>query len=219
MQPIKLSLKFILIVLLIANFTSAYATTYAPKLILTSDLSSLAEGQGTRAQDRWTNSTATEGKHWVSSINQTTTFTLTCFGPGGSITKSVRIARIGNDDGREAELITQAPTLVLTSDLSSLNEDQGTRIRWQATDANSCSAVGGWTDKTGTTDKHWVSSIAQTTTYTLTCSGQGGSVTKSITIARKGNDSSNENTNAPKLILTSDLSSLAEGQGTRMASN
>jgi hypothetical protein len=105
-----------------------------------------------------------------------------------------------------------SPQLTLTSDLSTLVKDQGTRIRWRASDATSCTAVGGWTSRTGTTDNHWVSSINQTTTYQLTCTGEGGSVTKSITLRRDNDDDNQTEELAPQLTLTSD-SSLIEANG------
>jgi len=81
------------------------------------------------------------------------------------------------------------PKLTLTSDLSTLKKDEGTRIRWRAARATSCQAIGGWTNRTAPFDKHWISSIEQTTTYQMTCIGEGGSITQSITIARATDDS------------------------------
>ena len=138
---------------------------------------------------------------------------MTCTGDGGSVTKSLILRRDSNDDDDTEEPQQPAPTLILTSDLSTLVKDQGTRIRWSATDATACNAIGGWTSRTGTTDKHWISSIDNTTTYQMTCTGDGGSVTRSVTLIRDAveddldNDDDTEEPQqpAPTLTLTSDL--------------
>lgn len=53
------------------------------------------------------------------------------------------------------------------------------QLSWSALNATTCSASGGWTGVKATSGKQSIGPLTKTTTFTLTCSGPGGSVTKS----------------------------------------
>ncbi len=77
---------------------------------------------------------------------------------------------------------TPSPTLAFSSDVPTINVGQFAKLSWSATNAISCTASGGWTGSKAQGAFEYVSP-SQSTTYTLTCSGDGGSISRSVTIS------------------------------------
>jgi hypothetical protein len=77
-----------------------------------------------------------------------------------------------------------APTVTVTSNVSSATTGSTVQLSWTSTNATSCSAAGGnWSGTkpaSSTTPDSVV--LAATTTYTLTCTGGGGSTSGSVTV-------------------------------------
>ena len=76
---------------------------------------------------------------------------------------------------------TTTPTLSFTATPGSITSGQSSTLSWSSTNATSCTASGGWTGAKSVSGSQVVSPSA-TTTYTLSCSGAGGSVTQSATV-------------------------------------
>ena len=55
-------------------------------------------------------------------------------------------------------------------------------LTWSATNAGSCSASGGWSGSRSTSGRQTIGPINQTTTYTLSCSGDGGGAVRQVTV-------------------------------------
>ncbi|MCR4330445.1 MAG: carbohydrate-binding protein [Patescibacteria group bacterium] len=85
-----------------------------------------------------------------------------------------------------------APTLTLSANPTNVSSGSQSTLTWSTTNATSCTASGGWS---GTKATNSTSSITpdQTTTYTLACTGTGGSVTKSVTVSVATTPPSNQN--------------------------
>lgn len=82
------------------------------------------------------------------------------------------------------KIASAAPTVNFTASAASVTAGQTVQLTWSAQNATSCSAAGnsGWTGNeplAGTT----AVSIAANVTLTLTCTGAGGSVTQSVSVA------------------------------------
>jgi len=135
------------------------------------------DAESCSAAGGWTDKTGTTDKHWVSSIAQTTTYTLTCSGQGGSITKSITIA-LGTAQESNA-ILNLSKNGVFKDSTGSYH----TTVHWTSNNTQSCIANGGWSNRTGTSGKQYIYPINKTTTYSMTCSGSQGSVTKSITVS------------------------------------
>ncbi|MGD8618745.1 MAG: hypothetical protein PVH54_06100, partial [Gammaproteobacteria bacterium] len=75
------------------------------------------------------------------------------------------------------------PALTLTATPGSITQGSSTRLSWSSTDATSCSASGGWLGTKATTGAQILTNLTSNQTYTLTCSGAGGSVAKSVSVA------------------------------------
>jgi len=79
------------------------------------------------------------------------------------------------------EPYTNAPTLDLWADKYTINQGESTYLRWTSTNANYCVASTGWTGNKSTNGYESVSPNYDTT-YSLTCHGDGGQISRSVTI-------------------------------------
>ncbi len=123
----------------------------------------------------WTgtsNSSQTTGN-----LTATTTYTLSCTGSNGNVSDSVTI-NVGSPP---------APTVDIKANNSdgpiSITTGTSTNLSWSSTNASSCSASGGWsgvkaTSGTGVSTGNLIAN----TTFTLTCTGSGGTVSDSVTV-------------------------------------
>jgi hypothetical protein len=55
-------------------------------------------------------------------------------------------------------------------------------LEWSASDADSCIASGGWTGDTASSGSQSTGVLLWNTTFSLSCSGPGGSVSQSVTV-------------------------------------
>ena len=76
---------------------------------------------------------------------------------------------------------TNTGTLSLWADKYTMSQGESTYIRWTSTNANYCTASNGWTGSKSTSGYESISPNSDTT-YSLTCYGSCGQVTRSITI-------------------------------------
>src|SRR3990167_3723299 len=72
------------------------------------------------------------------------------------------------------------PTLSLSASPTSITSGQSSTLTWSSTNATSCSAL--WTSSTAASGSQPVTPTV-TTTYTLTCTGSGGIITRSATVS------------------------------------
>lgn len=79
------------------------------------------------------------------------------------------------------EQYTNAPTLNLWADKYTIAQGESTYLRWTSTNTNYCTASNGWSGNKSTSGYESVSPNSDTT-YSLTCYGDGGQITRSITI-------------------------------------
>lgn len=170
------------------------------------------------ASGGWSGTKALEGSEVVT-INATTTYTLTCTGEGGEATESVVVA---------AEVIEEpepeTPTLEIDADELLVPAGSTTTLFWESEHADSCEASDGWSG-TKATEGSEIVTVNATTTYELTCMGEGGEVTETVTVAALLPDEPGEATLAfaaePAIVnigSTTILSWLAEGVDTCVAS-
>lgn len=75
----------------------------------------------------------------------------------------------------------EEPTLQLSADPETITEGESSSLSWDTEHADSCTAQNGW-DGLRNTSGIEVVSPAITTTYELECSGDGGSVSKQVTV-------------------------------------
>lgn len=127
------------------------------------------------ASGGWSGIKETAGSFQTNSLTSDTSFTLTCSGRGGSVTKTVAV--------NVSEPPIPSPTLTFSASPSSVVKGQATTLNWSANNASSCSASNGWTGSKSTSGTTTSGNLTVDTTFTLTCSGTSASVTKSVNIA------------------------------------
>lgn len=154
------------------------------------------------ASNGWSGVKGISGSEVVSPT-ATTTYTLTCTGLGGDTTQSITInVKIPQPS---------APTLSLQASSTNLMQGSSTQLTWVSTDATSCTASGGWSGNKSTSGTQMVTPNA-TTTYVLTCTGDGGSVQQSLTI----NVTIPHIHTAPTLSLQASSTHLMQGSSTQL---
>jgi hypothetical protein len=79
--------------------------------------------------------------------------------------------------------ITPAPTVTLSASPTSVTTGQSSTLTWASTNATSCNATGAWSiTNLPTSGSQSTGALNQTSTYSLTCTGDGGSATASATV-------------------------------------
>ena len=136
------------------------------------------------ASGGWTGSKALTGIQNTASLSSTTGFTLACAGAGGTVSRnvSVTVTPVPVPVPVPAPAPKPAPTVSLSSALGSVTSGGATMLNWSSSNATSCVAVGGWTGNKGMTGSQTTGALNASTTYTLACSGTGGSAAKSVTV-------------------------------------
>ena len=148
--------------------------TAIPGVILLGD-STLLSWQASHADscapvgEAWTASNATAGSETLSPI-QTTVFTIQCTGLAGTTQAQATVT------------VHFVPTVSLSATPELISAGSSTRLRWSSTHASSCAPVGeDWTEQRGAEGNETLTP-AQSTTYTLECSGPGGTARSSATV-------------------------------------
>ena len=125
------------------------------------------------ASGGWTGTKSVSGSSSTGALTAGKTYTLACTGAGGTVTRSasVSIAAAG------------APTLSFTAAPTSVKSGSASQLTWSTTNATSCSASGGWTGAKATAGTQSTGALSSGASYTMTCSGAGGSVSQTASVA------------------------------------
>jgi hypothetical protein len=159
-----------------------------PTVTLSASPSTIDQGQSTTLS--WTSSGATSctaawsastGPTGSEAVNPdvTSTYTMTCSGAGGSASDSVTVTV------NEPPAIIQ-PTLNLTASPSSVARGGSVTLSWSSMDANSsCTASDNWSGSKAVSGSQTIT-LNGPATFTLTCSGDGGSASDSVSYQARG---------------------------------
>ena len=79
-----------------------------------------------------------------------------------------------------------APELTFTAGASVIADGGSVTLNWSATNATSCTASGGWSGSQQTSGTLLVGPLTQNTTFSLTCSGDGGNVIEMLMVSVEG---------------------------------
>lgn len=152
------------------------------------------------ASGAWSGTKSSSGSQGFSSLTSNRTYTLSCTGAGGSVTNSVNVAVAD----------PPAPTLSLSANPTSVAYNSTSTLNWSTSNATSCSASGGWSGGKGTSGAESVGPITSDTSYTLTCSGTGGSVTRTVALSVQAPA-------APTISFSASPTSLAAGDSATLS--
>lgn len=129
------------------------------------------------ANSQWTGSKASSGSQSITNLTAITVFSLTCTGAGGSATKTATVNISA----------ASVPTLTFSASPTSISSGGSTSLAWSSANATSCSAIASpsnsqWSGSKVTSGSQVITNLTTNTTFTLTCTGAGGSVTQSVTV-------------------------------------
>lgn len=127
------------------------------------------------ASGAWSGQKATAGNQGTGALTSTSTFTLVCGGPGGSAGQSITVTV-------DAPPLPPAPTVSLSANPSSIPYDGSSTLNWSSTNATSCVASGDWSGNKAISGSKVKNNLTATSTFILTCSGDGGSAGQSVTV-------------------------------------
>ncbi len=125
------------------------------------------------ASGNWSGSKAVSGSQSTGNLTSNKTYTITCTGPGGTATDTVK-----------ANVQATAPTVNLK-----INNQNGTitipyntaaTLFWTSTNATSCSASGNWSGSKAVSGSQSTGNLTSNKTYTITCTGPGGTATDTV---------------------------------------
>jgi hypothetical protein len=125
----------------------------------------------------WNPSIATSGSEPVNP-DVTTTYDITCIGDGGSASDSVTVTV-------NQPPVANEPTVNLTASPSIVRRGGTITLSWTSTDASSCSVSGDWSGAIPIAGSQSIV-INSPITLTLTCSGDGGSASDTVSYQALG---------------------------------
>jgi len=107
----------------------------------------------------------------------TASYSLSCTGAGGSAQASATVT-----------VSAAPPTLTLSASPASVASGSSSTLTWASTNTTACTASGSWTGTQPTSGTSSTGALSAGASYTLTCTGAGGSVNKTanVTIQTSG---------------------------------
>jgi hypothetical protein len=146
------------------------------------------------ASGGWSGTRGLSGSETVGPLAATTTFVLTCTGPGGSASQSASVV-VANG--------SPAPTVSISASPASIAAGESTSLAWQSTNATGCEASGGWSGTKATSGNESVGPVQTSSVYSLSCTGPGGSASASASVSVAA---------APTLTLQANPATVSAGQ-------
>jgi hypothetical protein len=125
------------------------------------------------ASGSWNGAKAVTGSEGTGALSANATYTLSCTGEGGSGQASTTVT-VSNASPAPTVTLGASPTIVASGGSSTLT--------WSTANATSCTASGGWSGAKATSGTQGTGALAATTSFTLNCTGGGGSAQSSVTV-------------------------------------
>lgn len=126
---------------------------------------------GCTASGGWSGPRATSGSESTGAISADSRFTLSCSNEGGATSRSVTVK------------VTSPPAISLVASPMSILAGQSTELSWSVTNASSCTALDGWSGTKSLSGTEGIAVLEGTTSFTLECTGAGGTNQKSVVVA------------------------------------
>ena len=159
----------------------------APTLTLTANPTSVTQGQSSTltwtsanatactASGAWSGSQPLSGSAVQSSLQTSSTYTLSCTGAGGSVQKSATVA--------VTAVTNPVPTVALSANPASVQSGGASTLTWSSNNATGCTASGGWSGAQSLSGSQSTGALTSTTGFSLSCSGAGGSASTTTTVS------------------------------------
>ena len=197
-------------------FGAGGSTPPAPALTLTANPTSVASGaastltwNGTNvtsctASGAWSGAKAVSGSQSTGALTTNSTFTLSCTGSGGSVSGAATVA---------VTAAPLAPTLTLTASPTSITSGSSSTLNWSSTNATSCTASGAWSGSKAISGSQSTGALTSDSTFSLNCSGTGGSIARSVTVTITATPP------APTLTFTANPTTVSNGGASTLTWN
>ena len=160
----------------------------------------------------WSGNQSLSGSTTINNLTSSTSYTLECTGSGGSDYKQVSVSILSkpssvlnskststtgssgtsNNNGQSSNGGTNnggtntptpaAPVVNLSSNLSTIFSGGSITLTWTSSNATSCMAGGGWSGNQSLSGSTTINNLTSSTSYTLECTGSGGSSNGSVSI-------------------------------------
>jgi len=154
------------------------------------------------ASGGWAGNKALSGTETTAAIITATAYTLTCSNANGSSAAQASVSI-------QSPPPPPAPTLSFTASPNTVNSGDSSTLTWSSANATTCVASGGWTGSRATSGTQSTGALTASTTYTLLCTGTGGSVTRSASVTVNGSPPPPPPPPAPTVTLTANPTSVS----------
>src|SRR3989344_320487 len=125
----------------------------------------------------WSGNKPVNSSQSVGPINVTQNYILTCYGPGGSVVRNTTVSPQGGQ-----VLGAVAPTLTIYAIPTPVQYGSVSTVYWNAQSVDACYAMGSWYGTKPTSGQSAIGPLFADSTYTLTCQGLGGTITRSAVV-------------------------------------
>lgn len=126
------------------------------------------------ASGAWSGPRPAAGSEATGPLHASSTFSLSCTGPGGTVSRTVAI--------HVSAPPPLVPTLTFAAVPSTIRSGEGATLTWAASNASSCAASGTWSGTKPAVGWETTGPLMSDRNYSLTCVGDAGAVTKSLTV-------------------------------------
>jgi hypothetical protein len=155
---------------------------------------------GTRfcnASGAWDGKWPTEGVYRTPPLNASGTYHLKCSSKGGGVSESLVLTvedpapepvpepASAPEPEPTPEPVSE-PSVTFSTDQREVRVDELATLSWSSTDADSCQASGDWSGQKAVAGSQQIGPFDGASTFTLTCSGPGGSALAMLQIDRIG---------------------------------
>lgn len=128
----------------------------------------------------WSGARPPAGTEKIFDIQTAKQFTLTCSGTitwDGTVPTVETVSKTVN-----ISLASSPPTLTLSSDKTATTVGGSVKLTWTSANTNTCVASGSWTGSKAKSGQEIISAINEDKSFTLTCSGNSGQVSKTVNV-------------------------------------
>jgi hypothetical protein len=143
------------------------------------------------SSDNWSGSNAVMGSRTINGLTSDKVFSLSCSGVDGTATDEVNVRVQG----------ALVPAVTVSASPVNLAYSGSTQLSWTSINASNCTASGDWSGNKATSGSTNFSNLLSDKTYSLTCTGLGGSATDSVSIMVAGPTASSVNLTASSSSL------------------
>src|SRR5262245_12418648 len=128
------------------------------------------------ASGAWSGPRAVSGTESTGALSENSAFLLKCSGPGGSASATTQVAVTARARP------PSPPTVTFAATPGSVPRGSASVLAWSSTNAGSCTASGDWSGARGTSGTRSTGALTASKTYSLTCTGLGGSASASVAV-------------------------------------